>query len=106
MLKLFQVQAKNQLRVNGLGYYMYYGSFLIPMLAVVMIFYTCLLVLAQVKKHKLYHQKKGEKDFKCNFLQVFQLSSITLSPAFTTFALLYFIFPFGGILFASTARYV
>ena len=43
-----QVQAKNQLRVNGLSYYMYYGSFLAPMMVVVMVFYTCLLVLAQV----------------------------------------------------------
>ena len=45
---LIQVQAKNQLRVNGLSYYMYYGSFLAPMMVVVMVFYTCLLVLAQV----------------------------------------------------------
>ena len=43
-----QVKAKNQLRVNGLGYYMYFGSFYAVLLIQLIILYVAILVISQV----------------------------------------------------------
>ena len=45
-----QVKAKNQLRVNGLGYYMYFGSFYAVLLIQLIILYVAILVISQVNK--------------------------------------------------------
>lgn len=78
-----EIRAKNQLRVNGLGFYLYFASFYSVLLPMMFILCFALMILAQA----------------------FSLESVTFGPAFTVFSLLYIIFPFPGILFASTVRY-
>ena len=46
-----QIRAKNQLRVNGLGFYLYFGSFYTVLLTMMFILCGALLILAQVS-HK------------------------------------------------------
>ena len=55
-----QVKAKNQLRVNGLGYYMYFGSFYAVLLIQLAVLYVAILIISQVSEHFLlfYHQKQ------------------------------------------------
>ena len=45
---LLQVRAKNQLRVNGLGFYLYFGSFFTVGLTMMFILCAALLILAYV----------------------------------------------------------
>ena len=53
VLLVTQVKAKNQLRVNGLGYYMYFGSFYAVLLIQLAVLYVAILVISQVSEHFL-----------------------------------------------------
>ena len=47
---LLQIRAKNQLRVNGLGFGLYYGSFFTVLGTMCLVLCAALLILIQVRK--------------------------------------------------------
>lgn len=79
-----EMRVKNQLRVNGLNFYLYYGSFftiLGPMMWIL-----CGIILG--------------------LIQAFNMAALTFGPSYFLIATLYIIFPIPSILFASTSSYI
>lgn len=80
----FQVKAKNQLRVNGLSFFMYFFTYFVVLAGLMIIICTALLVL----------------------ILVFDLPSLREPPAFCTFAVLILIYCPASILFSTCVSYI
>ncbi|XP_059079473.1 cholesterol transporter ABCA5-like isoform X1 [Tigriopus californicus] len=79
-----EIRAKNQLRVNGLTFGLYYGSFYLVLGGMMLIVLAVLLGL----------------------VWAFQIAPLTLMPAFLTLALLYLIYTPAALLFCSAISYL
>ena len=58
-----EIRAKNQLRVNGLDFYIYFGSFYTVFGAMIVILCAALLAMAQVRKKELSKQRWDSLQF-------------------------------------------
>lgn len=79
-----EVKAKNQLRVNGLSFFMYFFTYFIVLAALMIIICACLLVL----------------------ILVFDLPSLREPPAFCTFTVLVLLYCPASILFSTCVSYI
>ncbi|XP_023324416.1 ATP-binding cassette sub-family A member 9 [Eurytemora carolleeae] len=79
-----ECHVKNQLRVNGLSFIMYYGSFYTVFAGMLITLLCCLLGL----------------------VAIFDISSLMLPPAFLVFASLYFLYTVPSTLFVSCISYL
>eukprot|EP00095_Tigriopus_kingsejongensis_P007732 maker-scaffold200_size264178-snap-gene-0.9 protein:Tk07732 transcript:maker-scaffold200_size264178-snap-gene-0.9-mRNA-1 annotation:"atp-binding cassette sub-family a member 5" len=79
-----EIRARNQLRVNGLTFGLYYGSFYLVLGGMMLIILAALLLL----------------------VWAFDIAPLTLPPAFLTLGLIYLIYTPASLLFSSTISYM
>lgn len=83
-LSMFQVKVKNQLRVNGLSFFMYFFTYFVVLAGLMVIIVAALLVL----------------------ILVFDVPSLSKLPAFCTFAVLTLIYCPSSVLFSTCVSYI
>ena len=81
---VFQIKARYMLRLNGVGFHIYFSSYLLMMVALYMVTYIGLMII----------------------VAAFGVPSLVIPPAFATLALLYFLYMPAAILFSAVMSYL